>query len=206
MSTSRRTKYALGTIAVASLLLAGCSNSQNDSDAKVETATSAAVTTKAPATTAASASNAEEGVTFTDGYVKAMPEGKTMTGIFGVFTNNTDEDVNVASFTASVDAGAYELHEVVDGVMQMKEGGFDIPAGQSMVLQPGHEHMMLLDVPTPILAGDTVDITVTLSNGETIEVADLPVRDLAAGEENYGGGMDMSTTESGMAEMSEMAH
>ena len=65
---------------------------------------------------------------------------------------------------------------------------------------------MLLDVPTPILAGDTVDITVTLSNGETIEVADLPVRDLAAGEENYGGGMDMSTTESGMAEMSEMAH
>lgn len=59
MSTSRRTKYALGTIAVASLLLAGCSNSQNDSDAKVETATSAAVTTKAPATTTASASNAE---------------------------------------------------------------------------------------------------------------------------------------------------
>lgn len=199
MFTSRRTKYALVTVAAASLMLAGCSNSQNDSTSTSESATSAAMTSAA----ASSAMATEQGVTFTDGYVKAMPEGKTMTGIFGVITNNTDKDINVVSFTSSVQAEKTELHETVDGKMQEKQGGFVIPAGESLTLQPGHEHMMLMGVSTPILAGDTVDVTINLADGQSIEAKALPVRDLAAGNENYGGsGM---TEMSGMASMTEMS-
>lgn len=178
-------KVAVSTVAVSALALAGCSNSQTDSTEKVETATSVA----APAETSAAASDvavAEESVTFTNAYVRAMEDGAMMTAIFGELTNNTAEDIQVESFTSSIDADSFELHEVVDGKMQMKEGGYTIPAGETLVLQPGHEHMMAMGVKTPVKAGETVDITITLGDGTTVDFPDVPVRTVGAGDEDYG--------------------
>ena len=44
---------------------------------------------------------------------------------------------------------------------------------------------MFLDVATPLAAGDTVDVEIDLSNGETIAVSDIPVRTVGAGDESY---------------------
>lgn len=120
-----------------------------------------------------------------DGYVKAMTDDAKMTAIFGTVANHSDKDVTIVGFEADAKAGSYEIHEVVDGKMKEKEDGLTIPAGQTAVMEPGSYHLMLLDVPTPIEAGDTVAVTLKLDDGSTIAVGDLPVRTIASGEENY---------------------
>lgn len=177
-------KLAVSIVTLSALALASCSNSQMDSAQKVETATSVA----APSETSSGSTGemAADSVTFTNSYVRAMDEGAMMTAIFGEIANNTDSDIQVKSFTSTIDAESFELHEVVDGQMRMKEGGFTIPAGETLVLQPGHEHMMAMGVKTPVKAGETVEITLTLGDGSTVKVSDVAVRSVGAGDENYG--------------------
>lgn len=186
MKIIRRTGAVIASVALAASLVA-CS-----SDSSTTESTSAAETTQAAGTTEAQ----EEGLTFTEGFMKAKPaageeNGRNKTGIFGIFTNNTDEDIQITSFTATIEGNEnqptrFELHEVVDGKMQMKEGGYTVPAGGTHELKPGHDHMMIMDYDDPILPGvNTVDVEITTSTGETLAINELPVRDLNAGNESY---------------------
>ncbi|GAA1471328.1 copper chaperone PCu(A)C [Corynebacterium felinum] len=181
LKLNRRAGLALTAVTVAGLLLAGCSNSAQDSTAKVDTASSAAATTSATATEA-------QKITFTDSYIKAMAPGADMTAVFGVLHNNTDKDINIVAFKADIDADVFELHEVVDGKMRMKEGGFIIPAGQDYVLEPGSDHLMIMNVHDPIEAGEDTDITITLADGTELSFENIPARTIASGDEEYVGG------------------
>ncbi len=142
--------------------------------------------------------------------MRAMEKDSDMTAIFGTLHNNTDKDINVVGFSSSVKAKHYEIHEVVDGVMQEKEGGFDIPAGESIELAPGGFHFMLMGVTEPVMAGETATLTLELADGSSVELGDIPVRTIGAGDEDYGdmdhGSMDhaehMDHSES--ADMSDM--
>lgn len=196
---------AVAALTVASLT--ACANTQKDSDAKVETATSVAKpATSAPASSAAKSTSTATAapVSFTDAYVKAKPAEKNMTGIFGVFKNTTGKDVKLESFTTDLGAPRNEIHEVVNGVMQMKQGGITIPAGGEYVLKPGSDHLMIMDIDTPIEAGTTVKVTLNFSDGTSAEV-DAPVRSIASGQENYGanGGVQGNT---GMSPAATPAH
>ncbi len=59
--------------------------------------------------------------------------------------------------------------------------------------------MMLMGVDKPVAAGDTVSVTLELSDGTSVDVKDIPVRKLGAGDENYGADgavhMDHGTSE-----------
>lgn len=103
-----------------------------------------------------------------DGWVKAAEEG--MTGAFGTLRNPTDSDLRITG-AESAAAGSAELHETAsdDGgstMMQEKEGGFLVPAGGSLSLEPGGDHVMLMDLQEPILSGDEVTITLLTDGGE----------------------------------------
>lgn len=179
---------ATAAVALAAVGLAGCTTSETDSEIKIDTATSAPVPTAA-ATSAAESEDATEveqsTVTFTNAYVRAMAEDSDMTAIFGQITNLSDQDVTITGFSASVPAARYEIHEVVDGTMQALQTGLVVPAGETVVLQPGAEHLMLLGVTAPVEAGDTVSVTLTVDGTETVTTADIPVRTVAAGDEEY---------------------
>ncbi|QGU02158.1 hypothetical protein CKALI_06445 [Corynebacterium kalinowskii] len=175
----------ISTIAVAALTaasLTACANSQKDSESKVETATSV----EKQATSATKAAADQQGdVAFVDTFVKAKPADKDMTGIFGNLKNNTKEDIKIESFTTDTNAGKYEIHEVVNGVMQLKPGGITIPAGGEYLLKPGGDHLMIMDINDPIEAGSKVKVTLNFSNGDSVTV-DSEVRTIASGMENYG--------------------
>lgn len=109
--------------------------------------------------------------TITDAWVKATDT--MMTGAFGEFENTSDEDVVIEGVTATV-GSMFELHETIvqsDGssVMQEKEGGFTVAAGETMVLEPGHDHIMLMQLDDPIMPGDEITITLQLAGGETAD-------------------------------------
>lgn len=110
-----------------------------------------------------------------------------MTAIFGTFTNNTNETIMISGFTAEgLDGAAFELHETVDGMMREVDEGFDIPAGDTRELAPGGDHMMILGYDEEIPAGDIIDITVELSNGDSLDIEDIAVRTMNPGDEDYG--------------------
>ncbi|KHO28517.1 copper chaperone PCu(A)C [Corynebacterium minutissimum] len=187
-------RASVAALAAASLALTGCSNSEEDSTAATtEAASSAAATAEQSASAGSSqADDADEGaVSFEDGVVRAMEEGSDMTAIFGTLHNTTDKDISVVGFTSSIEAKQYQIHEVVDGVMQEKDGGFNIPAGEAVKLEPGSYHFMLMGVAEPIMAGEHVTMTLELGDGSTVELGDIPVRSIGAGDENYGDMADM---------------
>ena len=124
-------------------------------------------------------------LTVTDAWVKAS-QGP-MTGAFGVIANPGTADVTITG--ASVpNVGMVELHEtvMVDGQMQMqpKQGGFVVPAGGSLTLEPGGNHIMLLGMTAPINPGASVPITLSLSTGGTV-VVEAIAKDFAGGNESY---------------------
>ncbi|MFV0451106.1 MAG: copper chaperone PCu(A)C [Propioniciclava sp.] len=140
--------------------------------------------------TATSAPAGEEASTFavTDAWVKATDEG--MTGAFGVLSNSGDRDIQVIGATSDA-AGMVELHEVVendDGEMTMREktGGFLIPAGSEHTLEPGADHVMLMQLTDPLEAGDEVTITLSFADGSTADVT-ATVKDFSGANETYEG-------------------
>ncbi|MBP3035189.1 copper chaperone PCu(A)C [Arthrobacter sp. zg-ZUI100] len=122
-------------------------------------------------------------------WVKAT-EG-AMTGAFGSLTNSGTEDLQVVA-ASSPQAASVELHETVqqaDGTAAMAEsgGGFTIPAGETFLLEPGANHLMLMGLEKPVLAGEEISFTLTLSDGSTVEFT-APAKDFAGANESYHGG------------------
>ena len=165
------------TVFASTLVLTGCS-SEGDGD------TNTAETTGATAETAAEQSSSA--LELADGYCRAKAADSDMTACFGTLKNTSDEDITVDSFSApELEGASTELHEVVDGMMRQKEGGFTIPAGGSQELMPGGEHLMIMNYSDPIEAGDTLTFTLALSDGTEI-TTEFPVREQPSGEEDYG--------------------
>lgn len=126
-----------------------------------------------------------------DAWVKAADDG--MSAAFGVLVNEGEEDVTVTSVTSAA-SPMIELHETVEneaGEMVMREiaGGFVVPAGGSLALEPGGNHIMMMDLSEPLEAGGEVAFTVTLSDDSTFEFA-APVKDYSGANENYDGADD----------------
>ena len=129
-------------------------------------------------------------VTFTDPWIKATDT--QMTALFADVSNDGPEDVSIVGATTEV-ASMVEIHEVADGIMREKSGGVVIPAGESAALMPGGDHIMLMGLTSELIAGDRLEVVVTLSDGTEVLV-DAEIRAFAAGDEEYDpghGDMDM---------------
>jgi copper(I)-binding protein len=71
-------------------------------------------------------------------------------------------------------ARAAETHETVEenGVMRMRArpGGFEVPAGGSLELQPGGKHIMLVEPVAPEAAAGAIRLTLHFERAGAIEV------------------------------------
>lgn len=150
---------------------------------------------EAGATDASDASSQDAGadeaaaLSVTDPWVKATDE--SMTAAFGTLVNDSGTDITVVGGEVA-GAGMVELHETVqndDGsmAMQAKEGGFVVPAGGEHVLEPGGDHVMLMELSDAYEAGTTVTLTLELADGSTSEV-EATVKPFDGADEDYQGG------------------
>ncbi|MEU5726688.1 copper chaperone PCu(A)C [Micromonospora sp. NPDC047738] len=153
----RRRPAILLAAAAASLAVgvAGCGSSDSSSSAQ-------------PGPSASVSASSTPGVLgIQDPWVKAADKG--MTAAFGTLVNDGDTDVTITA--AATDVSPMELHEMTmkDGkmVMQPKQGGIVVKAHSRTVLQPGGEHLMLMDLKQPVKAGDELTFTLTFADGKT---------------------------------------
>lgn len=121
-----------------------------------------------------------------DAWVKSAESG--MSAVFGTLTNASSSAVTLVGAASSA-AGMVQLHETnADGSggmsMKEKEGGFAIPAGGELRLEPGGDHIMLMDLTAPLLAGDAVEVTLQFAGGAELAIT-ATVKDFAGAQENY---------------------
>ena len=140
-------------------------------------------------TPATNSAPAPVGLTLRDSYVKAAPQDgeMPMSAIFGVLTNSSDRDITLVRGTSDV-ASSVELHEMAmeGGAVKMREreGGFVVPAGGELALEPGGLHVMLIGLTRDIRAGDTVTATLTTADGQDVTIEAVG-RDLPNANESY---------------------
>jgi copper(I)-binding protein len=146
------------------------------------------------------AAGSDSSITVDDAWVKATEA--TMTGSFGVITNAGDSDLVVVSAETSV-SDTTELHEVVmsgdEMVMRQKDGGFVVPAGGEHILEPGSDHVMIMNLQQPVEPGDEIDITLTFDDGGTVTYSGQ-AREAEVGDETYVPGDESMDEGAGMSD------
>ncbi|NLU79841.1 copper chaperone PCu(A)C [Micromonospora sp. HNM0581] len=179
----------LFTAAALSVSLAACASSEDASTAPT------------PPASASAAPAAEAGVLgVRDPWVKAADEG--MTAAFATLVNDSDTDVTITG--AATELSPMELHEMamVDGkmVMRARQGGVVIEAGSEHKLEPGGDHLMLMDLAKPVQAGDELTFTLSFADGRT-QTFSAVAKPFTGAQESYAPGHgepmpDMSTSHS----------
>lgn len=201
--TSQQAALAAGAV-LFSLTLAACGSTSDNASTTATSAPTSATNSSTPASVtdnnaaATTATNTDDApISMDDAYCKAKlsatelgdnPMG-SMTACFGEIDNDTNAAITITEVTISgIDAptATAELHEVVNGTMQQKQGGFPIPADSSKELQPGGDHIMIMNIPEALEPGTNVTLTFS-DNGNPLFSATVPVREIAAGNESYHG-------------------
>jgi secreted protein len=184
---TKKISHLIAGVSLSALVLAGCSP-DNESDSSNSESTSAASST---AETSKSTAAADKDLTFEDAVVRAN-EDKDMTAIFGTLVNHSNKDIEITGFSTSLDAEMNQIHETVDGQMREKSSPLVVKAGESHELAPGGDHFMLMGMKEGIMPGDSLEMTVTLSDGEELDLGTIQARTMGAGDEDYGDmeGMD----------------
>ncbi len=102
-------------------------------------------------------------------WVRAPAPGQQVVGGFMDITS--PRDAKLISVSSNV-AGTTELHEMrmKDGVMIMRPvQHIVLPKGQTVKLEPGGLHIMLIDLKKPLKSGDKIDIRLKIKQGNKQE-------------------------------------
>jgi len=112
------------------------------------------------------------GITVTDVWARESPPASSMGAVYLRIDNGGPTDDVLVGAAAAV-ASTVEVHQTTNegGVMHMaKVDTVPVPAGGSAEFEPGGYHIMLIDVTTPLKAGERFPITLMFANAGVITV------------------------------------
>jgi copper(I)-binding protein len=128
-------------------------------------------------------------------WARATPPGAPAGAVFMMLRNGgTENDKLVRASVPQSVAAKVELHtHIKDGdVMRMREvPAIDVPAGKTVMLEPGGFHVMLIGLTAPLSAGEQLPLTLTFAKAGTVSVT-VPVVSPAAGEQKMPSGHGMA--------------
>jgi len=117
-----------------------------------------------------------------DAYVRSSGSAAQAAAAFMTLQNTGAASDRLLSASTAI-AGTVELHTVVKegDVMRMRAvPAIDVPAGQTVTLQPGGLHVMLMDLRRPLAPGDSIELTLAFEKAGRRTVT-IPVRALNPG-------------------------
>lgn len=186
-SAVRPTALRVAALAVAAgLVLTGCGQSGTDEGSAGST----------PSASAAVDTAAADALSVENAWVKTAKSG--MTAVFGTVRNNSDAPITIsaAQFDGAKTAQLHETAEDGSGAMSMQEkkGGFVIPAGGSLALEPGGDHIMIMGLTKPIEPGEEVSVDLMTADHRTVTFTAV-AKDYSGAQEDYAPGQaDASAT------------
>ncbi|MDN5896974.1 MAG: copper chaperone PCu(A)C, partial [Nocardioides sp.] len=142
-----------------------------------------------PEETASRSQVSVDSLSLDNAWVKAADEG--MTAVFGELKNSSDKDITIVGAEYD-DADEVQLHETLEDSsggmsMQEKKGGFTVPAGESLSLKPGGEHIMVMGLKRPIKPGEEISLELVTGDDQTVSVTAI-AKDYSGAQENYAPG------------------
>ena len=105
-------------------------------------------------------------------WIREAPPGAEMLAAYMTINNNSGKLVQLDSVACAAFA-MVEIHrtEMQNGVSHMmRQSDLQIKDGENIVLEPGGYHLMLMQTRRHLQAGDTVELELHFTNGETIPV------------------------------------
>jgi len=100
-------------------------------------------------------------------YVRAVPPGQPNSAAFMSLTNKGETDhVLVAAESNVSKVAELHTHSMEGGMMKMRPvEKIDLPAGETVKLQPGGLHIMLIGLTRQLSPGEDVEITLIFEDG-----------------------------------------
>lgn len=184
-------RFPLVIATTAALALGACSSGGAVADGTSTPVVTGSTTSTAPSTTTATTAP----LAVERPWAKAASSG--MSAAFATVRNTTDRPVVVEKASSPVSAMT-QLHVTTkdaNGAMVMAEAknGFTIPAHGSLELAPGGGHVMFMNLTKPLLAGDTVPVTLTLKDAAPVTFT-AQVRAYSGAKETYAPGSTGTAT------------
>jgi copper(I)-binding protein len=121
-----------------------------------------------------------------DPYVRAVPPGQANSAVFMSLENRSDQDQALVAAESDV-SEIVELHTHIEegGMMRMRRiEKIDVPAGETVILQPGGLHVMLIGLQQALEPGQTIDLTLVFEDGSRMPVQ-APVRRIEMQPKNH---------------------
>lgn len=115
---------------------------------------------------------ADTPVTVVNPSVRLMPPNAKVSAAFMTLRNDGPKPIKIigASNPASQTT---EIHTHLNegGLLKMRQiPGLEISPGESVTLQPGGLHLMLIGLKTPLREGETIPITLNLADGRQLTI------------------------------------
>lgn len=118
-----------------------------------------------------------------EAWARAMLPGQPTGGAYLTIRNSGGEPDTLVSVKSPA-AQKVEVHsmKMQDDVMVMRpvEGGLEIPAGETVTLEPGGLHLMFMQVEEPLSNSGTVPVTLDFENAGTVSL-EVPVLPASTG-------------------------
>lgn len=135
--------------------------------------------------------SAADQVSAADAYVRAVPPGQPNSASFMTLTNASASDI-VLKGAESPAAKVVELHThtMSGGMMRMRQvEKIDLPAGESVKLQPGGLHVMMIGLQQELVPGEQIDMSLVFEDGSKLAIK-VPVVKLQMKMQGAGMKMD----------------
>jgi hypothetical protein len=131
---------------------------------------------------------AEQAVVVSEPYARAVPPGQPNSAVFMRIDNGSDQDrALVGAASPAADVVELHTHRMEDGMMKMRRvEQIDLPAGESVSLQPGGLHVMLIGLKQQLQPGEDVVVTLTFDDGSELALT-APVREIMPMGQMHGG-------------------
>ena len=112
------------------------------------------------------------GVEVEHAWARATPPGAKTAALYLTLVNHGAAGDRLLSVMTPA-AGKAEIHSTTteNGVMRMRpvEGGLPVASGKPTVLKPGGYHIMLTDLKAPLVAGQSVAVTLTFEKAGKVD-------------------------------------
>jgi len=106
-------------------------------------------------------------------WTRATPKGADVAGAYMTLSNKGTAPDRLIGGSSPV-AGRFEVHHmtVEDGVMRMRpvDGGLEVKHGETVELNPGSFHIMLMGLKQPLEKGQKVKGTLVFEKAGTVEI------------------------------------